>query len=223
MRLPGVDISGSENRKAKDHLDDMTEKEILVQYIPEEAVEQVYKSIVEHEIHFKITRSRKTKLGDYRPPIRHPHHRITINHDLNPYSFLITYIHELAHLKVYEKFKSRVAPHGKEWKQIYKELMLDFLNLDIFPENIQTVLNKSIQNSRASSTSDLKLSRILQQYDKTNGHDRVEDLPLNAVFETQNGKQFKKGERVRTRYKCQNMHNKRIYLFHPLMPVIHVT
>ncbi len=200
----------------------MTEKEILAQYIPEKAVEPVYKSIVAHKIHFKITRSRKTKLGDYRPPIRHPHHRITINHDLNRYSFLITYIHELAHLLVYEHYKNRVAPHGKEWKQTYKELMLGYLRLDIFPENIQIVLKRSIQNSRASSTSDLKLSRILQQYDKTNGHDRVEDLPFNAVFETQNGRQFKKGERVRTRYKCQNLQNKRTYLFHPLTPVIPV-
>ena len=207
----------------------MTEKEILAQYIPEAAIEPVYKSIVEHKIHFKITRSRKTKLGDYRPPIRHPHHRITINHDLNQYSFLITYIHELAHLLVYEHYKNRVAPHGKEWKQIYKDLMNEFLLLDIFPKDIETVLERSIQNSpegipkvKASSTSDLKLSRILQQYDKTNDHTHVEELADEAIFETQNGRQFKKGERVRTRYKCQNLQNKRTYLFHPLTPVIPV-
>lgn len=207
----------------------MTEKEILAQYIPEAAIEPVYKSIVEHKIHFKITRSRKTKLGDYRPPIRHPHHRITINHDLNQYSFLITYIHELAHLLVYEHYKNRVAPHGKEWKQIYKDLMNEFLLLDIFPKDIEIVLERSIQNSpegipkvKASSTSDLKLSRILQQYDKTNDHTHVEELADEAIFETQNGRQFKKGERVRTRYKCQNLQNKRTYLFHPLTPVIPV-
>jgi len=207
----------------------MTEKEILAQYIPEAAIEPVYKSIVEHKIHFKITRSRKTKLGDYRPPIRHPHHRITINHDLNQYSFLITYIHELAHLLIYEHYKNRVAPHGKEWKQIYKDLMNEFLLLDIFPKDIETVLERSIQNSpegipkvKASSTSDLKLSRILQQYDKTNDHTHVEELADEAIFETQNGRQFKKGERVRTRYKCQNLQNKRTYLFHPLTPVIPV-
>ena len=200
----------------------MTEKEILAQYIPETAVEPVYNSIVAHKIHFKITRSRKTKLGDYRPPIRHPYHRITINHDLNQYSFLITYIHELAHLLVYEQYKNRVAPHGKEWKQIYKDLMKEFLMLDIFPKDIETVLEKSIQNSKASSTSDLKLSRILQQYDKSNDHTHVEELADEAIFETQNGRQFKKGERVRTRYKCQNLQNKRTYLFHPLTPVIPV-
>lgn len=198
----------------------MTEKEILSQYIPKTAVDLVYQSIVDHKIHFKITRSRKTKLGDYRPPIRHANHRITINHDLNKYSFLITFIHELAHLKVYEIYKNRVAPHGQEWKRIYKELMIGYLTLDVFPNDILTILEKSIQNSRASSTSDLKLTRILQQYDQTNGYANVEDLPINAYFETKNGKQFKKGERLRTRYKCLNLQNKKTYLFHPLTPII---
>jgi predicted SprT family Zn-dependent metalloprotease len=200
----------------------MTEKEILSQYIPEAAVNQVHKSIVDHKIHFRITRSRRTKLGDYRPPLRHTNHRITINHDLNQYSFLITFIHELAHLKVYEKYKHRVAPHGKEWKQLYKELMVDYLSPEIFPNDILAVLKKSMQNSRASSTSDLKLSRTLHQYDKTNGHTRIEDLPRETIFKTQNGKQFRKGDRIRTRYKCINLDNKRIYLFHPLTPVIPV-
>jgi len=207
----------------------MTEKEILAQYLPDTAVEKVYNSVIDHKIHLKITKNRKTKLGDYRPPIRHSNHRITINHDLNKYSFLITFVHELAHLKVYEQYKNQVAPHGKEWKQIYKELMFDILKLKVFPEDIRQQLEKSIRNSpggismvKASSTSDLKLSRILQRYDKSNRHPRVEDIPIDALFETQNGRQFKKGERVRTRYKCLNLQNKRIYLFHPLTPVITV-
>lgn len=197
----------------------MSKGEVLSQYLPEAAVEPVYQSIVEHKIHFKITRSRKTKLGDYRPPIRHEHHRITINHDLNPYSFLITFIHELAHLKVYNQYKNKVPPHGKEWKQTYKELMNGFLNLDIFPKDIQLVLEKSIQNSKASSTSDLKLSRILQKYDQSNGLLNVEDLAPDSIFQIHNGRQFKKGQRIRTRYKCLNLQNKKTYLFHPLTPV----
>lgn len=200
----------------------MSEKEILSQYLPEAAVEKVYRAVVEHHIHLKITRGRKTKLGDYRPPIRHTNHRISINHDLNPYAFLITFVHELAHLVVYEQHKNRVAPHGKAWKNTYRELMLDYLQPDIFPEDVIEVLKKSIKNSKASSTSDLKLSRILQQYDPVNGHAKVEELPFDAVFETQNGRKFQKGERVRTRYKCRNLQNNRIYLFHPLTPVIPV-
>jgi hypothetical protein len=139
---------------------------------------------------------------------------------LNKYSFLITFIHELAHLKVYKQYINRVSPHGKEWKKIYKELMMEYIQIGVFPEVIQTLLEESIKNAKASSTSDLKLSRALHQFDNTTGHVRIEELPTEAIFKTQNGKQFKKGERVRTRYKCLNLQNDRIYLFNPLTPVI---
>jgi len=78
----------------------MSDKEILAQYIPEEAIDKVLNRIIEKKVHLKITRGRRTKLGDYRPPVRHSNHRISINHDLNPYAFLITFIHEFAHLLV---------------------------------------------------------------------------------------------------------------------------
>lgn len=197
----------------------MNEKAILSEYLPRKTVEQVYQWIIKYKIHFKITRRRSTKLGDYRPPIRSSNHRISINHDLNPYSFLITFVHELAHLKVFDKHNRNVLPHGKEWKQEYKSLMQMFLDNNTFPDDINAVLNKSIMNSRASSTSDLVLSRALSRYDKPADHSKLEALETGTVFQTQNGRRFKKGERIRTRYKCLNLQNKRYYLFHPLTPV----
>lgn len=200
----------------------MKEKEVLSQYLPSAAIDEVYRRIVAKKIHFKITKGRKTKLGDYRPPINHPNHRITINHNLNQYSFLITFIHELAHLMVFEEFGNRVAPHGKEWKSMYRKLMFPFLEMEIFPSEIKKVLTKSITNSKASSTSDLQLSRVLIKYDEPNNHKRLEQLEDKAIFTTENGRMFKKGEKQRTRYKCLNMQNKRYYLFHPLTPVFPV-
>ena len=199
------------------------DKSILREYLPETAVAQVSKWIVSNKVHLKITRNRKTKLGDYRPPIHHPNHRISVNHNLNPYSFLITFVHELAHLLVFEDYKTTVQPHGAEWKKAYRRLMLVMLKNDIFPSDIQQVLSKSIVNAKASSTAELELSRVLLRYDPESSHDnnesRVEDLTKNTVFQTQNGMQFKKGEKQRTRYKCLNLQNNRIYLFHPLTPV----
>ena len=197
----------------------MNEKAILSEYLPEKSVEQVYQWIIQYKIHFKISRRRSTKLGDYRPPIRNANHRISINHDLNPYSFLITFVHELAHLTVFEKHNRNVLPHGKEWKQDYKSLMQMFLDKNIFPDDINTVLKKSILNSKASSTSDLALSRVLSQYDKTEDHSKLESLETGTIFQIQNGRRFQKGERIRTRYKCLSQQNKRHYLFHPLTPV----
>ena len=197
----------------------MNEKTILSEYLPGNTVEQVYQWIIKYKIHFKISKRRSTKLGDYRPPIRSRNHRISINHDLNPYSFLITFVHELAHLKVFEKHNRSALPHGKEWKQEYKSLMQAFLDNNTFPDDLNQVLKKSMINSKASSTSDLALSRALSHFDIPTDHSELETLERGTVFQTQNGRQFRKGERIRTRYKCLNLQNKRYYLFHPLTPV----
>jgi hypothetical protein len=97
--------------------------------------------------------------------------------------------------------------------------MLPFLENDSFPVDVLQVLQKSLINSKASSTSDIELSRVLKKYDKPTDELHVEELKSGALFQVQNGKQFKKGERIRTRYKCQNIQNNRFYLFHPLTPV----
>jgi len=201
----------------------MKEKQILSTYLPAGAVEMVFDWIKAKKVHLKITKNRKTKFGDYRPPINHSNHRISINHDLNPFSFLITFIHEYAHLLVFEKYKTRVSPHGKEWKQTYKLLMEEFIDTGIFPIELNNVLIKSIQNSKASSGSDLELSRILHSYDTTVPQTKVEDLPANAIFKTSKGRRFIKGEKQRIRYKCQCLDNNKLYLFHPLTPIIPVS
>ena len=197
----------------------MSEKEILNRFLPDKAVDLVFEHIKSKQVFLKISKSRKTKLGDYRPPVRHSHHRITVNHDLNKYSFLITLVHELAHLEVFEAYGNKVAPHGSEWKTTYKQLMQPFLQNGSFPDDINRVLVRSLINSKASSTSDIELSRVLKFYDKPSHEIHVEDLSEGAIFQMANGKQFRKGERIRTRFKCQNLQNKRFYLFHPLTQV----
>lgn len=201
----------------------MDEKKILNNYLPSAAVEMVFDLIKDKNIHLKITRNRKTKFGDYRPPIYHSNHRISINHNLNPYGFLITFVHEYAHLLVFEKYKNRVLPHGKEWKRLYKMRMEEFIEMGVFPQELNEVLVKSIQNSKASSSSDLELSRILQKYDTSMPQIRVEDLPANTIFKANNGKRFVKGEKQRIRYKCKCLDNNKLYLFHPLTPIIPVS
>ena len=198
----------------------MNEKELLSKYLPAKSVDRVLNWIKTYNIHFKISKSRKTKLGDYRPPIRSTHHRISVNHDLNPYSFLITFVHELAHLIVFENFGRRVQPHGPEWKSQYGALLQTFLSDNTFPDDITEVLKKSARNTRASSTTDLQLSRALARYDKPSGKLKLEELEAGSVFVIENGRKFKKGEKIRTRYKCRNMQNNRFYLFHPLTPVV---
>ena len=206
----------------------MTEqdKNILKKYLPENAVDNVAGIILRYKIHFKISNSRTTKFGDYRPPLTKPYHRISVNHDLNKYAFLITFIHEVAHLRVYEKFQRNISsPHGAEWKTEYRILMKDFLDKDIFPEELKAAITESIKNSKASSSSDLKLFRVLKKYDEKAENDisvDLESLDEGQLFKTLNGLTFKKGEKRRIRYRCFNLERKQWYLFHPLTPVLPV-
>lgn len=199
----------------------MNEEKVLLKYLPEKSVHQVIELIKKYNVHLKITRERKTKLGDYRPPGRDdPTHRISINYNLNKYSFLLTFVHELAHLVVWNDHKNRVMPHGSEWKKIYNQLIQQFLTEDIFPEDILKMLDESSKNFKASTGSDINLMRVLSKYDTTKQNNLVlENLEEGELFMANNNMVFKKGKKRRTRFLCIEQSSKKLYLFHPLTPV----
>jgi len=197
-------------------------KEILDKYLPDNTIKIVSEWISENGIYLRITASRTTKLGDYYPPIKNNYHKITINHDLNKYAFLITFVHEMAHLRIWEEYKNTVKPHGKEWKLEFKNLMEPFFRLEVFPRDIEIVLIKYLNNAKASTSSDLVLSRTLRNYDIKNTKILLENIPDLTIFSLKNGKIFRKGEKLRKRYRCMCLNNKRIYLINPLVEVIPV-
>jgi len=198
------------------------QKQTLGKYLPVLTIDKVYDWIIQYRIHFKITRSRNSKLGDYRPLNKGKAHKITVNHDLNQYAFLITFVHEVAHLTAYEKYQNRVLPHGQEWKNEFKELLVPFMTKHIFPDDVLAALSEYIQNPAASSCSDAHLLRTLRKYDKKKSSLEtilhVEDLPENATF-LYREKIFKKGKLLRKRYQCTELSSKRSYLFSPLAEV----
>ncbi len=196
-------------------------QEILAKYIPTKAVYIIADWIIEHRIKIKITKSRSTKLGDYRPPFNGTEQLITINYDLNKYSFLITLVHELAHLKAWQKHKNKALPHGVEWKNEYKYLMSFFLHNAIFPADVNKALAKYMGNPAAASCSDINLLRILRKYNKRDtGIIHLEEAPDNCVFKLESGRVFKKGEKRRTRYLCSEVSTKRIYTVSSLAEVV---
>lgn len=194
-------------------------KNILRKYIPEAAVATVAQWIFVYDFKLKIKRTRLSKYGDYRHPIKGFNHRITINHDLNPYAFLVTLIHEVAHLTTYVGYKNTVKPHGPEWKEEYKKLMIPFMHEGIFPAEIVDALKEAMQNPAASGCSDTQLLRVLRKFDTNKSSLHLEDIPYNAVFTIKGGRRFVKGERIRKRYKCLESATNRIYLFNPLSEV----
>ena len=124
---------------------------ILYKYIPEKAVPAISEWIYKFDFKLRIKKSRSSKYGDYRPPMKGENHLITINYDMNKYAFLITLVHEIAHLSNWNKHKDSVKPHGDEWKLHYKMLMQQFLIPDIFPVDVITALRKYMNNPAASS------------------------------------------------------------------------
>lgn len=193
---------------------------ILCKYIPEKAAGIIVKWITDYDFKLKITKERNSKLGDYRPPIDRPNHLITINHNLNRYSFLVTLVHEVAHLTTYNKYKDRVLPHGEEWKSEYKKLMSNFLDKEIFPDDVLYGLMSHLQSPGASSCSDAKLLRILKRHDN-DAASRVflEKLPIKTKFIYNGERLFEKGPKVRTRYRCVEVVSGEVYLFHALAEV----
>lgn len=193
---------------------------ILHKYIPEKAVPTISEWIFKFDFKLRIKKSRASKYGDYRPPIKGENHLITINYDMNKYAFLITLVHEIAHLSNYNTNKDKVKPHGEEWKIHYKLLMQEFLIPDIFPEDVITALKKYMSNPAASSCSDTNLLRILKKYDVRQHTVLLEEVPEGTVFEYNKNRRFMKGEQIRKRFKCKELTSNRMYLFNPLTEVL---
>lgn len=189
--------------------------DILKKYLPERAVTSCLQLIQDAQVHLKIVNERVTRHGDYRktPDGRH---QITINATLNQYRFLITLVHEIAHLVAFEKYGRRIKPHGQEWKHTFQHLMLPFIRPEIFPSKLLPLLAKHFRNPKASSSTDAQLSVALKSFDaKERDKLYVFELPLGSVFRLYNGKLYKKGNRRVKRYECVEIATGKMYLFQP--------
>jgi len=193
---------------------------ILHKYIPEKAVPVISEWIYKFDFKLRIKKSRLSKYGDYRPPIKGENHLITINYDMNQYAFLITLIHEVAHLSAWNKHKNSIKPHGEEWKFHYKMLMQQFLIPDIFPTDVILALRKYMNNPAASSCSDTNLLRVLKKYDERQHTVLLEEVAQGATFIYNSDRHFIKGEQIRKRFKCKEVKTNRMYLFNPLTEVL---
>src|SRR5690606_2098858 len=176
-------------------------QETLKKYLPEQAVLPVYELIKSHKVQLKVVNERKTRHGDYRR-MHTGTHRISINSNLNPYRFLITLIHEIAHLVAFEKYGRFIKPHGREWKSVFQQLILPFLNPAVFPTELLPILARHFKNPTASSDTDVKLSLALREFDPLNGKNYIFEIPVGSFFKIHNGKLFKKGKRRVKRYEC---------------------
>jgi hypothetical protein len=192
----------------------------LADYLPANTFHPVAAYLQQYKVHLTITRERKTVLGDYRNAHKERNHRISVNGNLNKYSFLITLLHELAHLLTFEKYGHRVQAHGREWKTLFGQLLAQFIQNKVFAVDIEKELLATLHNPGASSCAEESLMRVLRRYDaRSEGLMLVEEIPANHLFKMKDGRIFKKGEKLRKRYRCQEVATSKVYLFSPVFEV----
>lgn len=201
----------------------MTSEQIrtsLAKYVPPASLDRCLDWITQYKFSLRITKSRNSKYGDYRPPLKDKGHIITVNHDMNPYAFLITFTHEVAHLITFLKTNSLKDPHGQKWKDEFKKLMVPMLTTSIFPEDLIEVVKNYISNPAATSCSDVNMLRALKKYDTNKGEWlHLEELAPNTRFRIKTGRIFIKGDLVRKNFLCLEARTRHKYTLNPLIEV----
>lgn len=192
--------------------------QLLLNRVPEPSLSYCLQLWQTFPFRFKLRKSRQTKVGDFscrqgQTP------QITVNEDLHPYLFLITYIHEVAHLVVHQQFGHRAEAHGTEWKEQFKALMRPVMNTSVFPSELLRGLEVHMADPMASTFSDSEITKLLRSYDaRAVNVTLLSDIPEGSIFAL-NGRWFKKGKIRRTRVLCREMHSKRNYLVPVDVPV----
>ncbi len=194
-----------------------TISESLAACMPVDAVEVITGLLQDYRIDFIISRNRLSKLGDFKPSVNGSSHKITVNGDLNAYECLLVFLHELAHLMVHETYGKKVSPHGMEWKHQFGSLIRQFVRKGLFQSSVCDLLVDYSYRVKASGIADMKLTKALRVFDKNPPDDSwqfLEEVDDNQLFEMKNGRLFRKEGKVRTRYRCYCLDNKRAYLIH---------
>lgn len=190
---------------------------LLQKHLPENSLAYLKNWFSDYSIHIKITKNRNSKLGDYRKmPDRT--HQITINSTLQPQLFFFVLTHELAHLVAFEKFGRGISPHGKEWKQTFREMLVE--SLSVYSQDLRPI----ILNFSISPKANFMASPGLVKYfhiDSCLDGDRaifIEELAPGNKF-VYKGQTYLLEEKRKINYLCRNIVTGKKYLFKPLASV----
>ena len=186
-------------------------------HLPAQAWPVVFAWLKRNPVLVNVSKPRVTKLGDYRAATRTLPHRVSVNSDLNKYAFLVTLVHEFAHYSTVAKTRRWRNPHGAFWKGEYHRLMRPFMSREIFPLDVLHALHHHLEDAPAASCTDHDLMRVLRRYD-ADPRPFLEDVRENSIFRF-NQRLYVKGPRLRKRFKCRCLNDRRIYFIDPLAEV----
>lgn len=205
-------------------MDAETATEGWAKLLPAGTLPHVEQLLANHAVTVRLSQPRRSKLGDHRPPGRgRGQHRITVNDNLNPYAFLTTLLHEIAHVTTWEKLRLRIRryrPHGREWKQEFAQILAPVVAGGMLPDDIALALAAFMRNPAAASCSDRRLMLALARYDRAEpGRLRLEELAVNTLFRIDSGQVFRVSQKLRSRYQCFELATGREYRVHSLCRV----
>ncbi|MFA5815809.1 MAG: hypothetical protein WC865_09350 [Bacteroidales bacterium] len=167
-----------------------------------------------------LAKIRRSKHGDFRVPRKGRPAFITVNHDLHPVEFLITLAHEIAHFRNWKKYGRRVSPHGPEWRNEFRDMLVEVLKAGLLDREIAAaIVQFYFKRKLIGSGSSEQLNRLLGKTVEDSGVLRVADLPEGTQFTLRSGKTFIKGRKLRKRYQCCDTVSSRIYSVHPMAEV----
>lgn len=188
---------------------------VLEKFLPENALPYLKIWFGSYPCHLKITKNRNSKLGDYRK-LTDKSHQITVNGTLEPQLFFFVLTHELAHLIAFEKYGRRISPHGAEWKQTFREMLLE--SLTVYAEDLRPIIQKFSKSPKANFMASPDLVKYFHVPKEDDEQTFIENLKKGELFEYKK-EIFVIEETTKKRYLCKNIKSSRKYYFRNLAQV----
>ncbi len=171
-------------------------------HLPPAAYESIAGLLARMPVLVRAVRCRRTKHGDhFQPPGRH-YSVITVNQSGNPYLFLVTLLHEIAHARVCRECRGCARPHGREWKAVFSAYLQACLTC--FPPDLRQPVARYSRRPLYSTDADPELSLALRRHDTLDLRPMLAELREGERFRLGGGTFMVKGPRLRKCYRCTN-------------------
>ena len=183
----------------------------LLPYLPSaEVLPLLDKWLKDEAFDLAVHKPRATKLGDFRPPRKGARAKITLNSNLGKYQFLTTLVHEIAHLKVWNAYGRKAAPHGVEWKTMFGQMLREMVENCALPAEYSAAILNHAARPKSAVGGDPQLQKVVLQLDSEEEVLLLGDIQNGSVFSFK-GRHFKKLEKRRTRALVEEVGSKKQY------------